>query len=348
MNLRVCALTLSALLALVASPATAQPEAAKPLSAEEANALAKKYMAEGSVRFAKRDFDGAYEALLKAWEVKRHVAIATNLVEVEMKLGRYVDAAERARAAITEFELHRKEDADVLFKHLDECRPHVLALNITVNVSGATVKVDRRVVGLSPLVMDVFVLPGSESVSAELNGYELATATVGPTKVGDRKEIQLNLTSVAAHSAPVQPTAVVASTPAEHAPSNTARTVVLVSGAVLTVAAATVGVVYAGKRSDYSDEAERLKDEVGVGGCAPGGAVDDSRCETLKTAWSNYDRAGNLMTGAFVGAGVLGAATIATYLLWPVKKAPSTTQARTTISPWALGTGAGLQLAGSF
>src|SRR4051812_13044301 len=76
--------------------ATAQTlDSAEPATPPDADtkATVKELMHTGVAAYRKKDFEAARTAFAKAWKLKPHSDIAAALADVEMKLGRYRDAA---------------------------------------------------------------------------------------------------------------------------------------------------------------------------------------------------------------------------------------------------------------
>jgi hypothetical protein len=123
------------------------------------------------------------------------------------------------------------------------------------------------------------------------------------------------------------------------------KTVVLISGAVLTVAAATMGVVYTVKANRASDEAAkydafaRSKVDPAVANqdsfCAPPPGMRPAECTDLENAVNERQRATNVAIGSYIAAGAFAAGTVATYFLWPEpeREARAKRGARVSVGP---------------
>lgn len=352
MILRFRALPILVMLASCPSLAFGQTEQEASAAEEETNAAAKKLMAEGNALYKSRSFDEAHEKFLEAWSVKQHSAIASNLVETEMKLARFAEAANRLRALLATMPVDDKEERTAFMMQLSECRHHLFALHVTVNVDGATVKVGNKEVGKSPLDSELLVEPGQAKVVVELAGYEPATVITPAGAAGESKNITIDLVKKAPLK-PVAPTKPLGTTKNIMSPESASlqpRTFVLIAGTTLAVAGATLGVVYLRMRSNTEADSLDLRREVTPGGCIPGQVTDVDKCATLHETNLRFNRQTNIMVGSFIGGGIAAVATVATYFLWPTKPADSTRPepVKTSLVPWSSPGGAGLQVVGTF
>jgi hypothetical protein len=320
---------------------------------EDTNAKAKKLMGEGNALYAKRNFEGAHQKFLEAWAIKQHIAIASNLVETEVKLGHYGEAAARLRSLLSDMPMDNKEDRAAFMMQLAECRHHLVSLHITVNADGATVKVDDKDVGRSPLDSEVLVDPGQSRVTAELRGYQSAAELSEVGAAGESKNINLTLVKETVPDAAPAASAVSAApsaTPKAPRRGIQARTVVLIGGTALTLAGVGLGFAYWGMRANTNSEAGALRAALGSTGCAPGQEVSSSQCAQLRNDANRYDNQSRLMAGMFIGGGIAAAATIGTYFLWPSRKANSADSGstRAVVVPWSSPNSAGLNVVSKF
>ena len=83
---------------------------------------------EGAAASAKNDWEGARAALLKAWEIRPLATIAANLGYVELKLGKYREAAEHLQFFLDKAPTDRPERRNDAEQELAECRKHVAIL----------------------------------------------------------------------------------------------------------------------------------------------------------------------------------------------------------------------------
>lgn len=330
-----------------------QDTSAADASTEGASAKAKKLMAEGNALYAKRDFEGAHQKFLEAWTIRQHIAIASNLVETEMKLGHYGEAATRLRSLLSSMPMDDKEERTAFMMQLSECRHHLVSLHITVNEDGATVKVDDKEVGKSPLDNEVLVEPGQSSVTAELAGYQSATESTGAGAAGESKTISLSLAKPPVPEPVSTMPAVTTSAPPPINPPHKgiqARTVVLIGGSTLAAVGVGLGIFYWRMRANTDGEVGDLLASIPKGGCQAGNEVSVTQCAKLRDDLLRFDNQTRIMAGMFIGGGIAAAATVVTYLLWPSGKSKRADSGpvRASFLPWTSPNSAGFNVVGQF
>jgi tetratricopeptide (TPR) repeat protein len=323
----------SVLLAVVLSGsfvAAAPPQLSASQEIADASARVQAYVEQGSRHVDEGEWEAAREQFLKAWELLPHYRIAANLAEVELKLGLYREAAEHLSFVLSRTPSAEIEDIAFARTQLDQCKSHVAALDIRVNEAGATVRVNGRSVGVSPLETEVFVDPGDVEVTAELPGFERASRSFQVVS-GAQKNVVLALTKSPADvdwPRPVLARAPLPTKPAaeqENTGGIAPRTWVLLSGGALTLTAAGVTLAYGLKYKARNDEATTIReellaqDEQGTGApCAPPPGVRPDACTELDGKLNERSAAANVANIAMASAVVLGGATLATYLVWPM------------------------------
>ncbi|MGC4068863.1 MAG: hypothetical protein QM784_30310 [Polyangiaceae bacterium] len=108
-----------------------------------------------------------------------------------------------------------------------------------------------------------------------------------------------------------------------------AKTIVLIVGGAVTVAAAGMGTYFGLKaraaREDADDLVAQAHKEFGMNACAPSGGASDEFCNRISD--KNHDRrdAARIANISFAVSGVAAVATGVTYLLWPRAKSSSST-----------------------
>jgi hypothetical protein len=314
--------TLALLLVAWPGPVAAQP-APTPEEVQQAQAR----WNEGKTAFDAGNFEAARVAFKQAYTVFPHPAFLQNLGEAELRTGRLVEAARHLSAYLRQPGPIPAAQRDLATRSLKHAAERLGAVVVQSDVEGAEVKVDDEQVGKTPLGGGpYYVEPGRHTVLLRKEGYADGTQSVdvaqgAPTNV--TVEMRPAGAPTVAPPSSVEPSAVPAGAPAS-GPSHT-REYVAIGGATLTVVGVVVGTVFAVKVGSDSDRQDELKGTLAVfdpaggsGACLAGGsAATASTCSALaETAQTRSDHA-NLRNASFIAAGILGAATITTYLLWP-------------------------------
>lgn len=266
-------------------------------------------------------------ALLAAYAIKRHAQIAGNLADCELKLGKNRDAAEHAwfflQSLRPEAPAERKAGAQAQFK---EAQQKVVTLRITVDVASAEVLVDGQSVGKAPLDAPVFVDPGRHTIEAlRTEGSASLTVEVRP---GESRDLALVLKKTQGASG-----------------SGGVSKPIILGGAAVTGAALVTGAILAivahHKATDADTKLAGLKDLAGTNVCQANAAA----CEAIDSDRAARDRLANASTGVFIGAGLVGAATLGYALLSP-RSRPAT--GRVQVVPTFSARDAGLMLVGAW
>lgn len=310
---------------LTALPALATAAPADPKSAEAGKVLdpADALFDKGKAAFNTGKVEEAYALYQKAWELKQTYDIAGNLAQVELKLGKKREAFEHITFALAHFPPSATTDPrPALEKVLAGLRQQLGALRITLNVPGAKVSIDGRVLADTQSLAEVFVEPGPHTIVAELAGYASATATETAT-AGAPDEVKLTLVKEAPPRK-IEPPKLPVQNPKlpDEAMSRTRRSVVI-TGLVVGVVALGTGItmtLVSNKKS--SDASTQLDDVVKAGGSnACNKATFQSPCDTLDSTYIARGSTKNVAIIGYVTAGVgFGGAALA-YALWPRTKA---------------------------
>lgn len=123
--------------------------------------------------------------------------ILANVGHVQLTNGKPADAAQNLRAALRLLpaSIDAKTRAKVR-ERFEVARSRVLAIRIFTNIEGAELRLDGRVVGISPMADATFALPGAHVVTAQRCGFVASAVSVdgGP---GEAREPLINLDAVA-------------------------------------------------------------------------------------------------------------------------------------------------------
>jgi hypothetical protein len=351
-----------------ASPALAQP-APTPEEVQQAQVR----WNEGKAYFNAGNFEAARVAFKQAYTVFPHAAFLQNLGEAELRTGRHVEAARHFTAFLRASSTGSAAQRELARKSLAKAAERLGSIIVMTNVDDAEIRIDDEVIGRSPLgSLAWYVEPGRHLVTARkegyLDGFERIDVPIGPPRtvlvrvqrvIGGTSEPPPEEPKVAKAPIVHSPTASVANEPPrvaaafspEPRPVVPARTVVLLSGAALTLGAATVGTVYALRTSDDWTRVRNAETRVA--------AVDQERplsvcnnpmdpqvlamCRDYKAEALQHAEDRRVRDVAFVSAGVLGVATVATYFIWRPRTAPAVS-----LTPVLSPTAPGLVLFGRF
>jgi len=148
------------------------------------------WMNKGNAEYVQKHWEAARDNYLKAWAIKHHYTIAANIADVEMRLGHYAEAAgylKYALANVPEALADKRRAAEEL---LLECRNHLTAVRVAVDVTDATILVDGKDVGQTPLREDLLLEPGKHIISVAKQGYGNQTKELS----AEGSQVQITLT----------------------------------------------------------------------------------------------------------------------------------------------------------
>lgn len=353
---------------LVAHPTSAQPQQHKSVfdvlptvEPDDIEKTVNDLMRTGVAAYRKKNFEAAREAFAKAWDLRTHVDIASTLAEVEMRLGRYREAAGHWEYYL----VHSAAEGDEARAQLAECRKHLSRVRLEVDPPEADLLIDgvANLTEHAPTGEIALWLDPGEHTFAARKGRDSVDFKAS-VLAGEEKTIRLSVP--APQLAAVAPAAVVAApvpkpTPLQErdgASGVETRTVVVVSGAALTIVALGLGVYSElrakaadNRRLELIDQARAdLPPSVPTGTfCAPqpGVAGVPSQCPEISSKADEAFTFHNVRNGSFIASGALGVATVATYLLWP-KAQRNAEQAGLVIAPLDVARSRGLQVRLSF
>jgi hypothetical protein len=289
---------------------------ADPPSVGESDRERARQLFEEANQFGRRsDFRKAKSSLSAAWALVKSWDIAVNLGTAELKLGHYRDAAEHLAWGVREGSIRMGESNEAVVKSralLAQAAMRVGTVKLGVDQPGATVLVDEQFVGKSPLLDPVYVEPGSHRISAHPSDPGAAPGEV-PIEIGagEIRDLMLKLsaTSNGASSRGPSDTPIVAT----NRSGLKTRTIVAIGGGALTAIAAGIALTYTLKASSAQSDADGFKARIIPGNCDQASDL----CNQLADAQANRTDANRIATPAWIAAGVVGAATLGTFLLWP-------------------------------
>jgi tetratricopeptide (TPR) repeat protein len=342
----------------VSRPVLAQPnvDQAAPAATSEQEKSVKALVAAGVTAYRRKNFEGAHQAFEKAWAIFPYATVAASLADVEMKLGRYMEAAEHWEYYLANI----PPDPDEARAQLEECRKHGARIQITVNPPDAEVLLDGNPIKISGGARTLWLEPGQHALVARAGARTSLTRTLTLTP-GHDEDVQLDVPlpevvpATAAQPATVTAKVAVPMNAPPPRTDNTARTTVLITGSVLAVGGVVVGVLSTLRHSSELDARDATLRELRAE--VPSSYGDNSlcvprmdvpaKCADLHQHVVDADAAHNLAIGGFVAAGAFGAATVATYLLWPSARERAG-HARLTVAPLVLEGSRGAQVRWKF
>ncbi len=253
-----------------------------------------------------------------------------SLGTAELRLGKFVAAAEHLAHSLTLFPVNGSPDANAKTEALlEEAKKEVGTLRLAITPAAALVKVGDRQLTAEDRRDQVFVEPGEMRVSAGgVDDYEGASQSVKVAK-GQVVDVTLTLKK----SVQIMPTA--SGTPSavpSATPVDPIRTPLLVTGTIVGVAAVAAGIGLLVGSSAKLDEGKRQRDELlqdPTAWAACNKPQPEPRCKL--GALDEASTFGNVGVPLLVGGVAVGAATLI-YALVARPKAPPPIQAGATVS----------------
>jgi tetratricopeptide (TPR) repeat protein len=334
---------LASLIALGAVPSNG---AAHAQTAASDDGAVKELMRRGYAALKKNDVEAAHSAFSEAWKKKRHFAIALSLAEVEMRLGRYVEAADHWQFVIRNLPddlADKRADAE---QQLVECKTRVGTLTVQMKPLEATLIIDGAPTLEPPADRELYVNPGDHDIRAEKDGKRSPTRSVH-LSAGAKLSLELVVDDGSVRAAPAMAVSdpgggasgAFAVLPPAPRRASSLKVPVIVSGLALTVGGATLGTVFLLKSNSASDDAQTAFERAvaSVPGVDPSSAcaVKDrpSSCDEAEARVTDQRTHRNVAVGAYVGTGVAAVATVAALLFWPSAGADEKTSRTATLTP---------------
>jgi tetratricopeptide (TPR) repeat protein len=318
-----CALTAALVSVAAATGAGAQPAPTSAQASDQADEL----FARGNEAFDKDQLDEAYALYQQAWALKRTYDISGNLGQVELKLGKFRDAAEHLDFTLRLFPpTGKSEPREAIRRAFNAARVEVATLQLKVNVQGAAVSIDGKAIGLSPFDVPVFVEPGKRVLVATLEAH-LPTRIAIEVVKNERRDVALSLT------------------PKAQPPPPPRNVPLLLTGFGVSLAAAGTGIGLMLASASKGSQANTKLDAIlrnSIGECPCGSAGERKELKGLR---ADHDIFFNAAVGMFIGAGALAVGT-AVYALTPSFQRPQTKAAQ--LVPVLSEHGGGALVIGSF
>jgi tetratricopeptide (TPR) repeat protein len=193
-------------IAISSTAALAGPENMQPQDASidgEPNRARREWMNKGNAEYVQKHWETARDYYLKSWDIKHHYTIAANLADVEMKLGHYAEAAGYLKYALANIPDSKAKERKATEEQLLECRNHLTAVRVATDVTDATVLVDGRDVGQTPLREELLLEPGKHVISVTKPGYGNKTEELSAE--GNQVDVTITLEKLATEGPPRPP-----------------------------------------------------------------------------------------------------------------------------------------------
>jgi hypothetical protein len=181
-------------------PARAQPASPAPNRASLGETLLGDARADYQAarqQLADHDFAGALVRFTRAYEEQPDPRLLANMGICEQRLQHWARAIALFDQSLSVGQsLFSSDEVSDIRAMVDACRPHVGRLQITVNAGGATIEVDGRPAGQSPLASDVLVDGGAHRVRVTRAG-DVDFEGIVPVAEGARVPVDVALAPLA-------------------------------------------------------------------------------------------------------------------------------------------------------
>jgi len=296
----------------------------------------------GNELYDKAKFADAETMYRAAFELRQSFEIAGNLGDVEMIQGKPREAAEHLAFALREFPPSGKPaQKEALKKRLREAAALIGTVKVTVNMPDAEVVLDGKTIGKSPIEQEFYVDRGQHVLEARIAGHEPAKETITATS-GSTHDVSLTLKKIEPPKPPPKP--VVRGPEAGGGDAPKKNVILIIGGAMVSVAAVATGVGLTVAANGKADDALSIRNGLQVRN-APSCNVPSTECADLHAALSDKDFYSNTAVVAYVIGGLAAAGTVA-YAFWPEPESRKSTVVRPV--PVVTGREAGLWLTGTF
>jgi hypothetical protein len=165
---RLAYLSLSFSVLLAAPLAHAQSGEAAADASDDVVTQARKHFTQGLKLYKDGDFDAALVQFERAYAVKPNFKVLYNIAQSNFELRQYVEARDALRRYLKEGEGQIDADRRTTVEgDLSELERRIAHVKLEVNVDGATVYVDGKKVGVTPLAARVDVNEGQRTIAVE-------------------------------------------------------------------------------------------------------------------------------------------------------------------------------------
>jgi tetratricopeptide (TPR) repeat protein len=279
--------------------------AAAPASADEASANAAPDLFARGVELADRgDYQAALQAFSDAYAARPNFAVLYNIGQAQVALGRPQEAAATLSRYLREggdsVPADRRQQVQDQIKLIES---FLVEIDLATDPAGATISIDNREVGRTPIPEPVRLTAGTHKITAKL---DQATPEQPPSAT----PVHPKAAECPADKAGVALQAQSPPAPPPRRSGARAALPYLLAGAGLALGASALG-VYLWKRADYQqwqDGEAALRNET------PGSAAYQARAAENQRMADSLTTANHTILGLSVAGGVLVAAGVSLYL----------------------------------
>ncbi|MCL2722902.1 MAG: hypothetical protein FWD69_00550 [Polyangiaceae bacterium] len=291
---------------------------ASPAFAETPQQIAEAHFKTGLKLYDQSSYEAARLEFLQAQSVYPRAALLRNLALCELKTNRPLEAIQHLRAYLADPEADKRELAK---KNLEEALARTGHVNVQAT-DGTTLAVDGKPQpqqGNAPFKEALDVLPGKHGIEARLGNRTRSIEVDAPA--GSTVEVDLRFEPPVVAPEKTAPSVVLSSmrtlTPppveAERG-SNNARYLVSGSLVALGVVGVGLGIGFTAAANSAASDVAEAKATSGTYACT---GTTGGDCSSRKGNEDARARDSNIAMGMYIGGGVLLAAGVTTYFVWP-------------------------------
>lgn len=303
-----------------AAPA-AKPGAAAPSKSEdpppEQVKRARDLWYRGVDAFRAGNYEEARRAFAECYQLMPKSDVLRNLSISEIQSGHYVSAARHLKQLLAspgDLPSNVREEAN---NRLAQAEAQIGQLKISVDVSGAEVRIDGTVIGRSPLEDSWYIEPGQHEIVVTKAGYPSESRQVFAL-AGVAIPIEVSLETLRREQAADAKAAELMGTSEGQTPTRdgigTGPTVLLITTGALAALSLGAGIYFTAAANGHDSDADGLAERMpGPGACTDPIWIRD--CEAILSARQDSEDDRNRAMVGFIGFGVASALTLG-YALW--------------------------------
>jgi hypothetical protein len=259
---------------------------------------------QGNEAYDRGDFALAFELYSGAFKLRKSYDVARNLGVTELKLGKYKLAVQHLSYSLSLYPSNRADTKKQVVEWLEQAKAEVGSVHILLDPESAACKLNGAALSREEQGGDIVVDPGDVEVECGgVAGHRTGKSTAS-VKKGERVEVSVKLERAASVQGPKGPGPVSTS-------GHMRRTVLWMSGAIVSVASigvgVTTGILSIAKAGEADGMLADLREKTGRK--APCAAPAAPGCEGLLALRREQDALGNTAFWTLITGGVMAAAT---------------------------------------